>query len=107
MSIGRKALIILAVVVIAMGVFGFKNKEHFNYDQGHKGPGPNLPKHCIAMEYTASHSDNIYNSWDNQQRIRQIQDHLNYMGSQGWELISVDKSMGDQYTFFFMRPSGR
>ena len=73
-----------------------------------RGPGFNLPGNCTPMEYAVTHTEGIYTSWDKNQKVNQVENHLNYMGSQGWALVSAQKgSYSDEYVFFFARPTGR
>ena len=108
MTTERKILIVLGVIIIAMAIFGFKNKERYNYSEKNRGPGFNLPSNCTPMEYAVTHTEGIYTSWDKNQKVDQVEGHLNYMGSQGWALVSTQKgSYSDEYVFFFARPTGR
>lgn len=108
MTTERKIMIILGVIIIAMAIFGFKNKEYYNYSERNRGPGFNLPGNCTPMEYAVTRTENINTSWDKNQKVNQVENHLNYMGSQGWELVSTQRgSYSDEYVFFFARPTGR
>ena len=103
MTTERKILIILAVLVIAMSIFGFKNKERYDYSEG-KGPGFNVPANFGNVEYAVTSTYGIQKEWNNNNRSNQVENHLNDMGSRGWTLVSVQPgTFSDEYTFFFMR----
>ena len=107
MTTERKILIILAVVIIAMSIFGFKNKEHYDYSDG-KGPGFDVPRNFGDVEYAVTSTNSTQHGWNNNNRMNQVEVHLNDMGARGWTLVSVQPgTFSDGYTFFFMRPADR
>ncbi len=107
MTIERKILIILTVLVIAMCIFGFQNKERYDYSDG-KGPGFDVPRNFGDVEYAVTSTSNTQQGWNNNNRMNQVENHLNDMGARGWTLVSVQPgTFSDEYTFFFMRPAGR
>ncbi len=108
MTIERKILIILGIVVLACAVFGFNEVERYDYSGG--GPGMmGKAVNAPAYEYSVTNfSGGFGPAWDGDWNggkkggPNNLENQLNMMGSQGWQLISVD---GNKY--IFMRPVGQ
>jgi hypothetical protein len=109
MSKGRKTAIIVGVLVVTLLIFGF-TKERYDYSDGNKGKSGGIGiTSGPAFEYavTEYNSGNIGN-WDKKSGTRSMQDHLDNMGAQGWELVSVERgNFTDEYIFIFLRPVAR
>ncbi len=106
----KKTAIIVGVLVIALAIFGFE-KERYNYSDeygGNKGGGIGVTS-GPAIEYAVTTFDSSnFGSYDKKSGARSMQDHLDNMGMQGWELVSVERgNFSDEYIFIFLRPVAR
>ena len=112
MNTARKTAIIVGVIVIALAIFGFE-KERYDYSNnpgGNKGGGGGIGVTTgPAFEYAVTTFDfNAGSSWEQNSGARSMQDHLDNMGAQGWELVSVERgNFSDEYIFIFLRPVAR
>ena len=106
MTIERKILIVLGIIILALAVFGFNEVEKYDYSNK-GGPGYSMAVNAPAYEYTVTRFGGGQQNapWDGNMGNRSLQDHLNMMGSQGWALVSVQQGgFSDNYVFFFSRP---
>ena len=108
MTTERKILVILGVIILALAVFGFEKQEKYDYS-GPPDVGFGQPSNAPAYEYAVTHYGGSSNQpWDGSKGLKGMQDHLNMMGAQGWELVKVQEGgFSDGYTFIFMRPVAR
>jgi hypothetical protein len=108
MSTERKLLVILGAIILAMAVLGFTSEERYDYSKD-KGKGFGTPEYAPAMEYAVSHIDTAkFPAWQSREQTLAIQEHLNIMGAQGWQLVStVKEEYSNGIVFFFARPVAR
>ena len=105
MTAERKILIVMGVVILALAVFGFTKKEHYDYSGKH-GPGFGQPSNAPAYEYAVTYFETgSHPQWGEKHSPRRLQDHLNMMGAQGWALVNVQQgNFSDEHVLFFTRP---
>lgn len=110
MTVERKILIVLGVIVLALAVFGFEEVERYDYsDRG--GPGFGKAVNAPGFEYAVTRQGGGGQGWGEGQGRGEgrgnmnIEGQLNSMGSQGWELVAVQQGgFSEGYVFFFKRP---
>jgi hypothetical protein len=99
MTIERKILIVLGVIILALAVFGFNEVEKYDYSNK-GGPGYGMAVNAPAYEYSVNQfGGGMQPGFGNKGGYNSLEDQLNMMGSQGWELVSVQGG-----TYIFMRP---
>ena len=105
MTVERKILILLGVIILALAVFGFKEKERYDYSDK-RGGGFGTPMNAPAYEYSVTRFSGHSNpGWGGKGRTGNMEGHLNMMGAQGWALVSATEgTFSDERVFIFIRP---